>query len=269
MNPVQKAIADAKFRIPMDILNAAFIRREFGARTLPINIDAIIRDRVIEARVKPDCDLVGGIEVSIPLTNAAKEYIDPYNVVYRVSKTMTQNRVISRVLSITMGNEGTMGGMPGTHMGVAGYSHVLDAAAGVMASHMPLPVVSSANIRLIAENTILVTDSPALPTTVHLLCYLENDADFSQLRSTTYHKFSRLVELAIKAYIHTELVIPIGQGQLHGGMELGAFKEIIDSYADANELYSTYLQDEWRRISILDDAKSRERHLRMITGGRH
>ena len=264
MNPIQKAIADVKFKIPMDILMAAFVHREFGQRALPINIDTLIRDKVVNAKVRVDCDLVGGIEVLIPLNTLNGEYLDPYTVIYRVPKKLTQNRSISRVISLNIG-AGQMGGT--TTMGLQGYTQLLDAGAGVLASQSAIPIISTAYIQLIAENTVLITDNMALPNNIHLRCYLENDQDFSQLRSTTYHKFSKLVELATKAYIYNQLTISIGQAQLHGGMELGRFREIVDGYADAAELYETYLEETWRRVAIMDDKMSRERHLRMIMGG--
>ncbi len=264
MNPIQKAISDIKFKIPMDILNAAFITREFSHRPIPVSLDTMIRSKVIEARVNVDCNLVGGLEVAIPLGGIQPEYLDPYTAVYRIPKALTQNRVISRVISLSIGNGSVLGT---TNMGLQGYSQILDAAAGVFASQAAIPIVSTAYLSLIAENTVLVTDQMAMPNTVHLRCYLENDADMSQLRSTTYHKYAKLVELAVKSYIYNQLTISIGQAQLSGGMELGRFREIVDSFADAEENYQTYLEEVWRRVSIMDDQMSRERHLRMILGG--
>ena len=263
MNPIQKAIADAKFSIPLEILQEVFVRREFNTREWagPVNIDAVIRDRVIEARVRPDCDLAGGQQVRIPLDSVVPHHVDNWMVVYNIPKSLTQNRSIARVMYLVYGQYA--GG--GVHtLGSPGYSQLLDATGGVMAAMSNIPVVQTANIRLIAENTVLCTEPTPLPQSMHLVCYLENDEDFSQLRSTTYHRFSRLVILAIKAHIYNVLAIPMGQGQLVGGMELGRFKEIVDSYADANELYGTYLSEEWRKVMILDGAESRTRHLRTL-----
>lgn len=261
MNPIQKAIADIKFKIPQDILMATFTYREFGMRAPLINLDTMIRQHVIEAKVKVDCDLVGGIEVEVPIGGVLPEYLDYSTMVYRIPKSLTQNRSISRVLAVTMGS----GLMAGTAMvGSTTHSHMLGAVEGVMAAVSPIPIVSTAYIRLIAENTILVTDQIRFPGTAFLRCYLENDADFSHLRSTTYHKFAKLVELATKAYIFNELAIPVARAELVGGQDLGRFKEILDGYADAAELYDTFLEETWRKVAIMDDRMSHERHLRML-----
>lgn len=266
MNPIQKAISEIRFKIPNDILQAAFVTRSFGQFPRPVSLETVIRERVIDARVMVDCNLTGGIETEIPLIGITPEHLEPGRLVYRIPKTLTQNRSITRTISLAYGSGSAMGT---TQMGMQGYSQLLDAASGVMASHAAIPLISTAYVRLIAENTILVEDMTAMPRNVFLRCYVENDASMEQLRSMTYHKFTRLCELAVKSYIYNELVLKINQGQLSGGLEIGRFKEIVDSYADAEELYSNYLQDVWRRVAILDDQRSRERHLRLITGGRH
>lgn len=265
MNPIQKAIADVKFKIPYDILNAAFVQREFGQRPNVVNIDAIIRDVIIERKVRPDCNLMGGTQVEIYMGDLKPEYLDPYTVIYRIPKEKTQNRSITRVLSISMGSINHTGTPT---YGTQGYSNVLSAAESVMASFEPVPLVSTANLSLIAENTVMVQDTITFPVNSYLRCYVENDENFSQLRAMTYIKFSRLVELAVKAYIFNKLALPMGQAQLVGGQELGRFREIVDGYADAAEMYDTFLQETWAKTALMDDTRSRERHLRLLVGRR-
>lgn len=266
MNPIEKAIAEVKFAIPAEILHAAFIKREFGRVARATNIDTLIRERVIEARVLPDCDLTGGEQTLIPLDGLVGDYVDYSTVVYRIPKDRTQNRSITRVLSIGMGaGYGNTGNPVATYLGG---SQMQGAAQGVMQAQMDIPVVSTANLKLVAENTIMIFDQPQLPASMYLRCYLENDRQMSQLPPTAYHKFCRLVELATKAYIRNQLVIAMGEAHLSGGMELGGFREIVDSYADANELYQTYLEETWRKVAFLADPLTKMRHVRQTAGGR-
>ena len=266
MNPIQKALMDVQYKIPPQILQAAFVTREFGHRPMPVNVETLIRDRVIYPRVMVDCNLVGGTQILVPLSSVNPEYVDVSTVVYRIPKSLTQGRSIVRVHSMGLG----LGSVANSvmHRNTYGYSATLDAGDAVVASHAPIPLVSTANLRLIGENTVMVTEQMALPSNVQLLCHVEYDAEFSTLRTTAYPKFSRLVELAVKSYIYNELSIQIGQSQLVGGMELGKFREIIDGYADAEELYTTYLEETWRKVALLNDPNSRERHLRMLTSRR-
>lgn len=264
MGAIQKAIQEVKYAIPEEILTEVFLKREFGQTALPVSLDTMIREKVIDARVMVDCNLLGGTQVELPLHGVTPEKVDVYKTIYRIPMSVTQNRVISRVLSLTIG-QSTM--LNTSYMGVEGYSQILEASQGMMKAQAGIPVVSTAYIRLIAENTVLISDYLSVPRASFLRCYLENDDEFSQLNSMTYPHFSHLVELAVKAYIHVKADIRTGMGRLVGGMELGRFREIIDSYADANELYKEFLRDTWTRVMAMDDTRTRERILRSIVGG--
>jgi hypothetical protein len=67
MGPMQKAIMEVKATIPKQILELAFLSNDNPRILVKRNLESVIRERVIEARVKVDCDLMGGIQVAIPL----------------------------------------------------------------------------------------------------------------------------------------------------------------------------------------------------------
>lgn len=264
MGAIQKAIQEVKFAIPEEILKEIFLKREFGNSPLPVSLDTMIREKVIDARVMVDCNLLGGTQVELPLAGVTPEQVDTYKTIYRIPMSLTQNRAISRVLSITI-SASTM--LNSSYQGVEGYSQILEAAKGMMNAQAGIPVVSTASIRLIAENTVLVSDYLSLPRTSFLRCYLESDSEYSQLNAQTYPHFCHLVELAVKAYIYNRGRIRVGMGQLVGGMELGVFRETIESYADANELYKQFIKEVWTKVMVMDDPRSKERALRMMVGG--
>lgn len=264
MGALQKAIQDVKFAIPREILEEVFIKKEFNRTPMPVSLDAMIREKVINERVVPDCNLAGGNMIEIPLDNVPAEQIDTARYIYRIPANLTQNRKISRVVSLTIGPSNTMNN---SYMGVNGYSQILDAAQGMMNAQMGIPIVSTAYIRLVGDNVLLVSDVLSMPRTCFLRCYLEYDDEFNTLQPTTYQQFSHLVELAVKAYVYVNQVIPTGMNRLIGGMELGRYREIIDSYSDANEMYKTYMTEEWRKVMYMDDRKGFERSLRLLTGG--
>lgn len=261
LNPIQKAISDVKAKVPLDLLMAAFVRREFGQSVVPYSLDSLIRTKVIEGRVRQDCNVVGGNEQIIPLAGLRPEHVDRFSYVFRIPKSMTQNRSIIQVLSLSMGHGNSNGSM---NLGIQGYSQLLDAASAVMASHAAIPMVSTARCHLIAENTVLITETMALAPNSFLRCMLEYDDEFSTMRPQTVRPFTRLVELAVKAYIYNELNIPVGEGQLVGGMELGQFRTVLEGYADSEDLYQAFIDEVWQRVALLDDGPRRERHLRMI-----
>lgn len=266
MNPVNYILSQIKFSIPAEILRAAFYNRGFGRNVLPTNVDELIRERVIEGRVRLDCDMVGGTETVVPIYDLPYDTWDPYRFCYRIPLDRTNGRHITRCVGVMYGSAGFYGANSGAYPGV-GYSQTMDAAAGIMAANGAIPDMASTDVQLIGPNTILISNVQVYSGQLHLRCYVENDADFANLRSTAQHRFAELCVLAVKAHIYNTLKVPMDMGELVGGMTLGSFKEIIDSYSDANQLYQDFLLNKWKRIAILNDPMAKRRHVRVLMGG--
>ena len=261
----QKALSEIKFRLPRAILDAVFIRRNHAWRNVPISLDEAILNSVIRPRVMVDCNLVGGTEVFIPLNGVPVDRTNDYTTVYRIPKSRTQNRSITSVLNITFTdpNRSSAYGVGAT----SGSSTMLQTGQAVMDAMGSIPITSSAHVQLIAENVVMVRDTILLPDNIYLRCILENDENFSHLQLKSYRAFADLVTFAVKAYIYNEYIIAMDMGELFAGQQLGRFKEIIDGYADAEELYQTYIREKWTKISFMNDTESYQRHLKKIIGG--
>lgn len=257
MNPISKAIAEAKFTIPLEILQQAFAPVAVFGRATAMNLDSVIRDKVIDARVRVDCNLVGGTQLDIPLRGLSPEQVNlpqstPYSwsLIYRIPMTLTQNRIITRVLWIA----NTISPISGSYT-YASYngSALANAAMGVMQSQAPIPSMSTARVDLIATNTVMISDTNEWPYDASMRCFVENDRDMSTLPVGAYRHFAKLCGYAIKAYIYNTLILKINSAELQNGQELGRFKEVVDGYADANENYMTYLEDTWREVAAYAD----------------
>ena len=284
-NAIQKACFEIQRQIPAGLLVAGFSKNKYadsmyGGRILdygqlltrgnaspfPVTLDARIREEIIEKRVRVDTDLVGGTQVTIPLWRLEPELLDSFwNVIYRIPKQLTQNRSISSVLSVTFGQGSVMGT---TNMGMQGASPMLDGVSSVLSSALPIPMVSTAYVQLIGENTILIQGNMILSTQMNLRCYLESDDEFSQLIPQQLHQFSQLCVLATKSYLYNQLIVETDMARLVGGMEIGQFKQILDGYADSEQSYQDY-REKWAKIVQMTDTQSKERYLRMIMGGAH
>lgn len=264
MNLIQKSLDEVRYNIPREILDLVFIEQEHRNSRLPVSVDTMIRQKVIDARVKPDCNIVGGVETTIELVNVVPEYLDIYRVVYRIPKRLTQGKSIGSVLSVGFGVGGVMAS---TTMSSPGQSPLMDAANGVLQSHLPIPMVSTAAVSLIGENTVLVEDNMALPVNLFLRCILDNDEELTHISQRSMLKFTQLVVLATKAYIFNNSAIRLDIGYVQGGQTIGRLREIIDGYADANELYYDYLQNTWAKVAFLNDPQQKMRHLRSLVGG--
>jgi hypothetical protein len=257
MNPISKAIAEAKFSIPLEILQQAFAPISAFGRPTALNLDAVIREKVIDARVRVDCDLVGGTQMDIPLRGVQPEQVSlpsgsPYTwaLIYRIPMTLTQNRIITRVMWVA----NTLAPISGAYS-AASYngSALANAAMGVMQSQAPIPSTSSARVDLINTNTVMISDTNQWPFDATLRVFVENDKDMSLLPVGAYRHFAKLCGLAIRAHIYNSLVLRVNSAELQNGQELGRFKEIMDGYADSNELYLTYIDEVWREVAAYAD----------------
>jgi len=265
MNAVSKAIDELKFRIPLPILEAVFLERS-RAWNLPVEpLSFHILNEVIRPRVFIDCNLLGGTEVYIRLEGLGFVRPNDFITVYKIPKDRTQGRTISAVLNITF-NDPTGTSYYGLSTGCQS-TQLMALAQGLVDTAGTIPVTTTATVQLVGENTVMVKDTTLLPSTTFLRCILAADETMSHLQLRTYPKFAKLVELAVKAYVYNEYVIRMDVGELYGGHALGRFKEIVDGYADSNELYETYLHEKWQKISLMNDSESYGRFLRTVVGG--
>jgi len=267
MSAVKYALDMLNFKIPRVILDAVFIKRNSDWRRTPVNINQQIMDLVIRPRVLTDCNLVGGSEVLIDLARADIQRYNNYVSVIRVPKEMTGGRSIVSAKEIIYSNP--YYGVGNQTLSMMGVSSGLNAVDQVLNSATGVPTVSTCELELIAENTIMVRDTAVIPVNSFLRCIIGNDEQMNHIQKRSYRAFAQLVEYAVKAYIYNEYYIYMGQGELSGGQQLGPFKDVVDSYSDANELYDTYIREKWTKIAMMNDQQSFQRHIRLMIGSGH
>ena len=265
LNAMAKALDEVKFRIPKTILQVVFTDRNSHWKEVPLSLDEMVMKDVVRPRVMIDCNLLGGTEMFVNMEGVPYTRTDDYTSVYRIPKHKTNGRSIISVKNITftdptkVSSYGVAAGQQNTTM--------LQVGSAVMDAHGSIPMTSTAVVQLIAENVVMVRDTVILPANIYLRCVIASDENMSHLQLATYRIFADIVVLAVKAYIYNEYIIQMDIGELHGGMNLGRFKEVIDTYAEADELYRTMLTDKWMKVSMMNDTESYRRHLRLLLGG--
>lgn len=264
MNPITKAMDEIQFSIPREILNQVFITQELQFCNNMVSLETRIREQVLDPRVLVDLDLHGGTEAFIPLDNPVRtEQADPYTVIYHIPDEVVQNRPIVQVYSV--------------HFAILGYQnagmalHYTESPMAaetrrVLDSAMRVPPAMTSYLNLIAHNTVMARYVYLPYRTAFMRVRLGNDNALSHIRPQTFPDFAQLCVLAVKAYVYNRLYIAIDQGQLSGGQMLGAFKEMVMNYADADQMYRDYLR-RFKKISVFNDAEAHRRHIRTIVGG--
>lgn len=265
MNPVTKALDEIKYRIPYELLKVGFSNPN-AWRDVSVSLDEQMLAKVIRPRVLLDCNLVGGVAADISLDGIRPEHIDEYTVVYRIPDDRTGGRAILAVHSIGylpyqayyQNGAGNLAYAAPTSM-----NSVTQATQRISDSYSALPVLANSQVELIGHNTILVKEQHKVSTTYYLRVLLENAPNLSNLSPRSYPHFAKLCELAIKSYLYNTLIVKIDKAYLESGQELGAFKNVLESYADAEEMYQTYLRETWMNVAFVNDAIAYDRFIRL------
>lgn len=274
MDPVSNAIRKLKLAIPKEILSEAFSPRRYDATrqaryrdTAMIgSLDAQIRKQVIDGQVSPDVNLCSGVETTVPLTTAEREYLDSWNIVYRIPKSVTGGRTITAAYEVVYGvgfsNQGFFSPLQ------AGASPLISAGQRILNATMGSGSVSTHYVSIIGENTILVNDVTQLQGSAYLRCMLTHEPNFANLKPAYYSAFAELVVLATKAFVYNELVIKLDEGENKAGQTLGRFREILDGYADSYQLYSEYLDEKWPKLATMNSTETSRAIYRAIVGSK-
>lgn len=265
-NPVTYAIEKIKWKIPHEILEKVFIPKGRHRYMESMSLDAIIRAKVIEARVMMECDLIGSKQIPIPISPSWVSQTNTAELIIRVPKTATQGRTITRALSLTYGTVGMVGSA--NYNNSYETSAVMSGIRNIMDTALPTPVISSPIIEPLGENTFLVQDMVISAMPLYMHCFLEADSNFNHLSKPTWRVFGDLCVLACKAYIWTNSVVMMDRAQIEGGFDLGRWSEVVDEYRDADEQYEDLFRTKWRRASILNDPVSKRKHIRSLIGKR-
>lgn len=276
MDALRYAVNTIKQKIPKRILEAVFLPKEYyqlrRAPYMANNIDDEIINKVIMGRVRHDCNTAGAQEVTIPLRTVNPEFIDNDKYVYHIPKQLTGGRTITSAISIvlySMGNISSgLDGFLGTNsIGMSTCDiGTMNPVKAVGNAYSPQVAVETTNVRVIGDNMVLVQDLVGPGGDRHLRCMVSHDAQFSNLDPTTWKAFAQLCVLACKAYIYNDLVIEMDTAQIHAGHELNAFKDRVESYADADDLYEEYYNEKWRKIQYFSDKPRYARFVSSLIG---
>lgn len=262
---VEKAVNEIKFSIPQEILDLVFIKKAYYFRDRPTNLDKEIIKKVIAPRVIVDSNLSGGTDVIIPLLDIYREVTEEWMAIYRLPKEFTDNRSIMSILGVVYLNPYQASSIAGQN--ACGQSYVMSTSQAVLEAMSPIPSFSSAEVSLEGENVILVRDARVLPQNSYARCILSYDEYMSNITPRSYIQFAKLCLLAVKAYIWNNRVIAMDRGELTAGVTLGAIKEVIDEYRDANEQYHDYLKDVMRKVFLMNDDTRKRRLITNLVGG--
>ena len=240
--------------IPEEILVIGF--NSYTNRGM-FSIDYAIKEQIVFGIVLKDCCLFSGKIKKIELQEdfvqrvSQQPSIIPYGAysLYKIPEEYREHQPITYAIDIsypitdiypyTTPIEGTSGSLQQlADNSISSYTGYGNA---------PKPLVT-------ATPPDIIKLTPPQMTHVNWLiaCIIGYDQSFTNISPGLLQSLSKMCVEATKMWLYKNLIIKIDQGLLVGGKELGKFKDIIESYTDANEKYEEYLMD-FRGASQFDN----------------
>jgi len=266
MKAINTAIRWIKREIAPEVLD---IRYMDLPRKAGINVTSL--DRQIEAvtiipQILPDCNLVGGSELTIDLAQCSMSLI-AYNptanyLVINVPYEVTGYREIMSALSLNFlafystNSVSTYQTNPALRMAEAAMDGV-DSNYGV---------ISSSRLEIIGPNTILVHENLVTGISGYLRVKVEHREGLEDINPRYHVNFAELCVLGVKADIYTNLKVRLNEGYVYGGHELNSITDIVNSFEGAIEEYKEYLKTTWRKVAFMNNDESYDRYIRALLG---
>lgn len=262
---INYALRKVTMRINPTVLNEAFLKPLGKYFVEPVSIEHQILTKVVRERVIPDMDVIGGREIFVDLSKVPRETIEQFTTVFRIPKKLTDGRSIISVLSVNFLDPNALNSFGTTSS--CGRGELLQAGKALLDSNANIPPVSSAYTEIVAENVICVRYTHVLPPNTFLRCRLSNDENLNGLPQRAFNYFAEAVFLATKAYIYNNMIVEMDQGVIAGGRELGSIRNIVEGFADADEMYEEYLRETFMAVLHSADPEAMRRHHRTMFGG--
>lgn len=265
MNIIVKAVQDAMYVIPEEILRETFIPSYNNYRAPAQTMESLIISTVINPRVVPDLSIAKGEHMSINISSVRPKIVDDFRAVYEIPASLTAGKKILSVLNVAHGlydSAYSSYGLAYGGMGMLQANDAMTAATQIVEASSSVPNVSTARVELIGENTVMIEDSQRMSGMYRLECYVVNDNYMNQIDPRYYEYFSQLCEFAIKAHIFRKLRIRMGRARIEGGSNLAEFKEVVDEYADAETNYRTWLKEKMAKVLFMNESSRYRRFIR-------
>jgi hypothetical protein len=261
MNALIYAINEINHQIPHDILQVGFTIDETPETINLTSLDDKILNKVLKKRVLIDTNIIGGIETVLPIRDIKPTKSEYQYTVYQIPSDLTMDKEIISALSLSVIpntnsldlGDGLIGMSPGTSLN--GVTTRIGMAAGGSNA------VINAHLELIGYNTILVYANHNLISNYGIRVLLENDNNLNNIQPRSYKAFSMFCVLATKAYLYNKLIIPVNNGMLAFGQDLGIFKDILESYSSAEEEYRTFMEEKMGVILFINDTTRMNRYI--------
>lgn len=277
MTPINFAIQEIFATIPHEVLKLAFLPkskyRHVNDRYNSTTIEQAIRNKVIDQRLRAYVDSRGAQEINIPLYGLPIQYDIQGSWSCHIPKERIGGRTITHAISVhrtlthVMDSSVPMA-LAAPTMGVQMNSGCtppqdLRSARELYDANRPMDLNFSPNVYLINENTIFCEDRMPI-NNLALKCLVAADLEFTSISPSYYVLFSEMCSLLVQSYIYNNLVIRLDKAAIEGGVDIGAIREVVDKYSDAEERFKDAWEEKYRKMLFFSDKGRSNRYVSLL-----
>lgn len=259
-NAIDIALTRLKTRIPAEILDLAFSKREVWEANF--SIEQMIINKVIRGVVLKDANIFGGKHKEIVLRPEYQEKLqrtidDGYMntgqfSLYRIPPEAREGLQIIEVNNLTY--RGNYAGYIPNAVGFSGGVNLNTLGLGVIDSHTFASSPPRPNVEVLSGDLVRLSPSQHASVVWVLQCRIAYDQDFTNLNSSALDTFADVCVAAVKMTVYNTLIIPMDKNITLSGQVLGEFKRIIDTYAEADQRYAELI-DKLAGAMVLDPSR--------------
>jgi len=238
-------------RIPERIIKDGLSVRTRDRRYQQVPPEALLRDKVIKACVIPDCSATGGKTITIIFDQGdlKQDSINPPVWIYEVPAEKRDYLDIVSVLEVTSYFPSITTVPYNMRFPTVTGSVMQRSMSEALSSQSPPAMSGTSKVELGLNNSIVLYDITRWNTTMMARLRVCHDELLSDLMPTAWPDFGKMCLLATKMILHKELMLPVDQGKLESGMELGAYSAIIQEWSGAAQEYEEFLRDWWPGVA--------------------
>lgn len=247
-NAIPIALTRIKHQVPPQILQIAFSPRQQHAWN-NMSMEQEIVTKVINSRVRTDCNLLGGKTVQISLLGTMLELTtvtaSQMNSgtgqfsIYRIPPDQRDYSDITEVHRVMYPLPNAGGHATYTSSGssmCAFQNELINSRTGGGIPPTPTP-------ELLAPDLVRLHPGGHNQIDWVLVCRVAYDEAFNSLNGSSIDAFAELGVLATKMYIYNNLIIQLDRGFVEYGMDIASVRQIIEPWGDLNELYQEKVSD--------------------------
>ncbi|ANZ48038.1 hypothetical protein ASESINO_25 [Erwinia phage vB_EamM_Asesino] len=268
MSVIDYCLRRVRRKIPEPILRAAFVPENMRLLGIASSLDNEIMEKVFKEYLIPEVSRMGQYtEIDLQGVAFENDTQDYYSRVYYIDDIKTGGRpLIDAHLAVT-----PVAGQAYT-LPPAG-SYLDGATSGIMAStqqvvdsQSAMPRIGSPECKVLGPNVIRIKDPGMFVYATKIMAKFMLSDDLNEIKAPFWPVVADLAVYATKEQIYNKMMFDMDAGKIENGMEFGAFRNIIEGYSDAGEMFDDNLPRMQRALVHNDDLGNRYNYL---NGGRY